>query len=698
MSKLPAKIHQEKLGRIKKNIDEGHAYFKENVARYHNFKKWVFKSCLRNTDVDMLRELGWPEMEFNELEAYISRLRGEFSKQAPSISVRSIEGEVNPRMVEVIENHMRSIMIDANNDQFENEVYKDTLSGGFSVVKVWTEYVNDHSFNQEIRVGTVFDPTMCGFDPLARLPHKGDGKYCYELYPKLKEEVEREYGIKIEDMNYRKTSSEGVNWFYENKNEKVVLLADYYEKEPVEKTIVRIATNEVMTLEDYQKLLEQYEEMAEVAPAEIERRKTHSHRIVRYKLLGDRVLAHEVIKFKDFPLTFVDGNSAYIRDSEENQTKQMTRPYVYHAIDAQRLKNYAAQAFTNGMASYHTSKFMIPQEGIPENDDGWTQPQRQTILTYNHVDKDGNPIPGPAPVTQAPVPQEYSQAFTQMDSAIQNILGSYDAALGINNNQLSGVAIVEGATQSNASAMPFVMNFMASLNQVAQIVLDLIPKYYTTPRTIPLVSSEGERAYVYLDQNMINGMRKEHHNLGVRVKSSVNFQVQQARAIDQIKSLAQSIPSFGAMINQAGLPVILDNLDIRGIDELKQIAAQFIEQQQMAQQQPNPAAMQAQMEMQMQQKDMQLKERELQLKEQKLRDEQMMAAQEAQNEALKLENERMKIILNSAQDVQSNHVQMTKAQAERESDLTKLVMADMHHKQNIAHDILKERKNEEGTT
>jgi hypothetical protein len=77
------------------------------------------------------------------------------------------------------------------------QFYKDELSGGYSVAKVYTDYANEKSFDQNIYIERVFDPTLTGFDPLARDSHKGDGRYAYELFPKSKGEAEELYGADI---------------------------------------------------------------------------------------------------------------------------------------------------------------------------------------------------------------------------------------------------------------------------------------------------------------------------------------------------------------------------------------------------------------------------------------------------------------------------------------------------------------------
>ena len=46
----------------------------------------------------------------------------------------------------------------------------------------------------KIPIERAFNPTLCGFDPLATTSHKGDGRYCFELYPMTQEEFAQEFG------------------------------------------------------------------------------------------------------------------------------------------------------------------------------------------------------------------------------------------------------------------------------------------------------------------------------------------------------------------------------------------------------------------------------------------------------------------------------------------------------------------------
>lgn len=66
-------------------------------------------------------------------------------------------------------------------------------------------------------------------------------------------------------------------------------------------------------------------------------------------------------------------------------------------------------------------------------------------------------------------------------------------------------------------------------------------------------------------------------------------EMQKQVAIDTMERLSQSIPIVGEFVGTMGLPVILDNLNIRGIDHLKELSTQFL---QMKQQQAEAASQQ----------------------------------------------------------------------------------------------------------
>src|ERR1700733_10671478 len=111
------------LERIKKNIRHSYDYFKHNYDRYNEFIRFVFESSLREEEITLLSSLSKPQLEFNVLEAYISRLLGELSKQEPDIAVNADDqNTADPMTIRVLEAHLRHTMNDHDNHHTRYQV------------------------------------------------------------------------------------------------------------------------------------------------------------------------------------------------------------------------------------------------------------------------------------------------------------------------------------------------------------------------------------------------------------------------------------------------------------------------------------------------------------------------------------------------------------------------------------------------
>ena len=581
-----ARKHTSQLDKIKQSVEQAYTYFRPNYERYHQFMRFVYKSTLTEDDIAVLATLGRPQIEFNMMEAYISRLRGEFSRMEPGFVIRAQDGfdDIDPKLIDILEAHFRSILVDSDNDGFSYDVYTDLLVGGFSVVEVYTDYVSEMSMDQKICTQRAFDPTLCGFDPLARKSHKGDGNFCFQLFPKEAEEVEREYGSNaLKGLKYARSFS-GFNWSYRAAKKDIVLLCQYDKKEFKKEKITKLSNGRVVAVKHYEELLELWNQAGHIeqAPQPIGKtRETIIETIDRYTFSGAELIKVEKTNFKMLPLIFFDGNSAVLRDNNDSTAEQMTRPYIYNVRDAQRLKNYAGQSLANELENTVEHKFIASVESIPEDYiDAYIDVQKPGTLLYNaFLDGDANtPLPPPREIVRTPIPPQISETFQMSDNLIQGILGSYDAALGIQNNELSGVAIMQGAMHSNAAAMPYTVGFMKGLNRVCQQILDLIPKYYVTPRSLPIVEPDGSRSYQVINKPGNPFMSYDAMSLDVKVEAGVNFAVQKQISLETIIQLMQTSEAFAAFINTKGLGILLDNIEIRGIEGLRQAAGQFMQE------------------------------------------------------------------------------------------------------------------------
>lgn len=652
------------LATIKKDIESFYLYFEHNFKNYREFVIKTFKTTLNDADRDNLTLVGKPTIEFPIFESYVSRLRGEFSKQRPTFNVCAAEGlkigridDEYLKLMKVLQAHITEIVADADAEGFSNDIYGlDCVPGGFGVARISTDYVSNKSFEQRIKLERVIDPTKCGFDPLAKLRHKGDGRFCFELYPMTQEEFAQEFGEeKARRFNFTR-AIESFNWTYANEDKKIVLVGDYYTKVLKNKMLVRLAPHgfnfaDVMFESEYNAMIKEWPHIEQV-PAILEKRKTVEVFIDRYQVCQDEKLRHQETFYRMLPLIFFDGNSAMIQQNPGNAVHQLTKPFCLHADGAQRLFNFAGQSIGQELEDMPRVTFTIPVTGIPKQYvSRWQRPQLAGALPYNQYDpmnpdKQLNP---PDVVPRPPTPPIVENTFNNSQNIIQQVLGSYDALLGINGNDISGKAIEKGAMQSNAAAQPYYDNFIVSMQQVANFILTHIPLIYKTPRTIPVRLPNGKRDYQVINapypkvdkqkemlqkaQEMgLGGMQtqveddsqedaesEEMENaimfnydpeeLNVRVEPGVNAHIQKQASFELLTRAMDVSPTLAEFFNRQGLPVILESLDLPGIEALKSMVEQFQAQmeaeRQQAAQQPQEVDKIVQAEMQKAQMEMQ---------------------------------------------------------------------------------------------
>lgn len=604
---MVAKMHQDRLKDLKEKVENWQEYFKDNNDRYHDFINMVFNTSLTPEECAKLKKLGKPPLEFNILESFVSNLRGEFSNQTPTINV-SPDDTLDPawltesyfKMIDVIEGYLRDTIANPKNDGLQDKFYRDTLAGGFSVARVYTDYVSNLSFEQQIHVERAYDPTMCGFDPLAKLSHKGDGSYCFELYPMTREDFEHNYGKNVSSKISFTRVANGFNWSYSNGVQKIVLVCDLYEKVRKKIKIVKLSNGHVVAKKHYQDLLDMWESQGfiEQPPVIIKERMSEVEVVDRYRFCEGGVIDHTPTNYGMLPLIFIDGNSMTIKSKASGVSKQMTRPYVWNAASIQKLKNLAGQTIGAEIEDMIQHKIKVAIEAIPEDYiDAYTNIQEARVLAYNAF-FDGDPsvrLDPPQEIQRAATPSIVESTFAGTDKTTEIILGSYTTTMATNEKNISGVAIANGSIHTSAASDPYLGGYINGLNRIAEVVLDLIPKYYVTPRTLPVVTYDGKREYRTINrQDDPQSIRLNYrpHDLNVCVEAGVNNTLQKAQALDKITSLMSASESFAAFMNTKGIDVLVENLDIDGADALKQRAEQFMaqleEQQAQAAQQPDP--------------------------------------------------------------------------------------------------------------
>jgi hypothetical protein len=700
-----AKTFKDQLQRIKKNIQRDHEHNKANNDRFHKFKTFSNKTTISQDEADRLEALQKPVIEFNMSNAPVSRLYGEFYKQEPGIYVKSAPGKKHhPYLCEFLEGRIRYVLAKAKQEDTQGTLYLDALEGGFSRGEVYIDYSHEMSFEREIIFERVYEPTMAGEDPAARKKTKKDADWYYKLYPMSLEEFKTKYPkCDTSKLKFMRNGSGGFDWSFSVGEEKMVVLAEYYEKKRKRVKIVELSNKHVMTLEDYNKSVAAWELAGymEQHPVAINERWTTTSHFERYRLIETEVLEHDKTHYKEPNMVFFDGSSAYLKDGGDtsNSIVRFTRPYIYLIQDIQRLVNLAGQTLAAELENMTMHKVIIAEEALPTQDefmDAYTDVQTPSNYVYNAIDDD-NPdrtLPPPTAVQRTPTPPEVTNTFNNGMAMFQNILGTYDAELGINNKDLSGVAIVEGATQSNAAAMPYVINHMQGLTQIGRLIVQMHPHHFINPTMVPILTKEGKTEHVSINTPGGLSMHFDPESIDIIIEAGVSYAIAKNRAFDQMIALMKVMPKFNAFMDEEGTEQLLDNMEFEGIDLLKKKFEKWQKEQAQKPPQPTPDQIDAQTKMmnaQTNQQKLQLQQAEMQEKKQQNHIESIMRAIELEENAKKNATERLQVMVNAGESAAEIHNTLVKSTAEENRTRAEMAI-DIGHlaleKQRLDHDQL----------
>jgi hypothetical protein len=613
-----------KLEKIRKNIQDGWKTGEDNRASYREWMRFNFISTLTDDQKKTLIGNGKPPIMMNVCEAIINKALGKFSKQIPGIQVIS-NGTNNPKLIqqqEIIEGYMRAVNETMDSKEAMVAILRDMLGGGYGVAQVFTEYENERSFNQLIKFKRV-DPTEVGFSPGCKKKDKSDSPYAFYAVEVGENEFKKQYpNVEISNSNWFGSVDASFKWYRtESMNERFVKIVNYWEveKKPfklVEVVITPAIYNKlnpmqpidprqppqpiVIPVTAFNKIIKQLKILDPeglIPLPERKRTRTAHKKVVRfYKIMGNEILEEQTTDFKSLPFVFFDCNSVTL------DGKQKTRPFDYQAGDAQRMLDLAMSSYVKEIENMRSTDVVIPRAAIPEGQarEGWLHPERASAaLQWEHLDKDGNPIPAPVIQNRGILSSGLFQLIQEMERRIQIVMGQYSS--GVNNiRDISGESILQGAFQNDEAWLPYIQNFIHSFNQVKRIELELIPKYYNTARTIPVLDENGKPSFKQIGQPDQSGqslmLDYGENELDVIVKPGVNFEMAKNQALIQIEGMAKALPAAGEFFNTKALPIVMENLSVHGQDRLRNMAVEWQKEKQEAPKKPDPAMLLAQAE------------------------------------------------------------------------------------------------------
>jgi len=221
-----------------------------------------------------------------------------------------------------------------------------------------------------------------------------------------------------------------------------------------------------------------------------------SDEVVEWKLIvGEHVVDETTWPGEFIPLVRVVGTETVIEGRLDRcgHTRGMK--------DSQRMYNYNASSQVEFVALQGKSPWVAASEAIEEYEAMWNTANivNHSVLVYNGLDDEGNPIPAPQR-TQPPTASPAYQAG--METAFNQMMmtsGQWQNQMGMMGNERTGSAIKQRQQQSDTATFHFQDNYEMALRFTARQIKSLAPKVYDTKRVLMMQAEDGTTMEVQLD-------------------------------------------------------------------------------------------------------------------------------------------------------------------------------------------------------
>lgn len=685
------------------HVEQWRGLNKYNVDQYHEITNFVLGRQWTDDEEDMLKTFKKVPLQFNKLATLINTLLGEQQQNTPQLEVVPLS-DCDEQTAEIRTLLIKDIMLSTDARTVYQVAAAQAFTGGYGAFVIDTEYTHDKSFEQDIVYRHIKDPTRCYWDVGAEEISKIDGMFAGYLTRMSRKKFRQLYGKDIEENVYKdsgitqskeeialsvqpNTTEDPFNWCDQN----AVTIIDHYVRKYTKDTLYKLSNGRILNQEDmdlliessaeYSRMLDQQamqlgdlaftEAMDELPvsaqeteveaveefdesrqllwddgePVRIEdSRPSKRSKIMHYKIAGDYILEKSEFPAEDLPVIFVDQNSFY-----DKYGKQICRPFIIDALDAQRYLNYLGtqSAFILKISRY--DQYIGSKKNVASLDTQaqWRDPNNvKGMLTYDESPSGAKPEQLRPPELSASLMQQYQRAIDDMYTST----GLYPTRMGAQGNEISGAAIDARTRQGSYSTFCAFNSINRAISAGGRIVNQMIPRVYDTERVLSLITPDHGRQNITINEQqdeygeaVKNDIRKG--TFEVRLQAGPSYEGQKAQALESLNLALQANPQLFNIVAD----LYAENLPLTNTIELKNRFKTIVppeilqagktgEMPQQAAQQ-DPAAQAAMAEVQYKQQQIEIKKQELQMKMQEMES-------RARLDEMKLEMDRLNVAAN----------------------------------------------------
>jgi hypothetical protein len=512
-----------------------------------------------------------PTLTINKLPQHVRQVTNDMRQNRPGAKVIPVDDNADVEVADIFNGMIRHIEYISDADVAYDTACENQVSYGEGYITLMTEYCDENTFDQDIKIGRVRNSFSVYMDPLIQDPTGADAKWCFITEDLTKAEYERQYpnAAPISTLQSLGVGDQSIsNWL----NEDTVRIAGYYYIDYDKTTLNLYPGNQTAfegTPEDRM--------LKDMFGKPVNKRISERPRVKYCKINGYEILEEKEWAGKWIPVIRVVGNEF------EVDGRLYVSGLVRNAKDAQRMYNYWVSQEAEMLALAPKAPFIGYGGQFEGYEDKW-----KTANTNNWPYLEVNPDVTDGQGAVLPLPQRAQppmastgllQAKSGASEDIKSTTGQYNASLGMGSNERSGKAILARQREGDVGTYHYGDNLTRAVRHVARQLVDLIPKIYDTQRIARIIGEDGETKMVKINPDQPQPVNKIVDEQGIVIEKIYNpgvgkydvvattgpgYATKRQEALEAMAQLLQGNPQLWSVAGD----LFVKNMDWPGAQEM----------------------------------------------------------------------------------------------------------------------------------
>jgi hypothetical protein len=512
-----------------------------------------------------------PCLTINKLPQHVKQVTNDQRQNRPSGKVIPVDDMADVEMAEVLDGIVRHIEYISDADVAYDTACENQVIHGEGYIRLLTEYCDETSFDQDIKIGRVRNPFSVYMDPMIQDPCGADAEYCFITDEITKEEYHRLYpkAAPVTSIMAQGVGDADISQWV---GEMTIRIAEYFYYEHKPATLNLYPNGQVFFQDDPQD-----KQMRQMGLRPIRQRKVDRKQVKWLKTNGFEVLEERNWPGQYIPVVRVIGNEFEV--DGEVQISGLVR----NAKDAQRLYNYWVSQEAEMLALAPKAPFIGYGGQFEGYEHQWktANVNNWPYLEVNPDATDGQGAPLPLPQRSTPPMAQTGLIQAKMGASddLKATTGQYDPSLGASSNERSGRAILARQQQSNTGTFHYVDNLARAVRYITRQIIDLVPKIYDTRRIARIIGIDGEVTQAEIDPSQQQAVTKLINEQGIIVKKIYNpsigkYDVKVTTGPSYMTKRQESMEAMGQILQgnpqlwMAAGDLFVKNMDWPGAQEL----------------------------------------------------------------------------------------------------------------------------------